>query len=148
MFKGFHHDLDLSKLFAGYFQVYLGQIPAQAFDRINENFIRTTFFELCSRYLSSYCSFALEVNYPSGRSDWEMLGRPEGKWRNQKWMVEFKYYPKNSCVKVEDLTQPDPKAVAQVKGYAADLKQSFPSFHIRTAVCMVQGAAGFKWFNV
>jgi hypothetical protein len=148
MFTAFVQDLDLGKLFAGYYRVYLGQIPAQAFDRINENFVRTTFFELCSRYLSWAFSFAIEVNYPSGRSDWEMLGRPEGDWRNQKWVVEFKYLPKSSGQNVNELVVPDPAAVAQVKAYAQDILASFPEYTIRTAVCVVQGRAGFKWFDV
>jgi hypothetical protein len=149
MFRQFREDRDLGKLFAGYYKEYLGQIPAQAFDKINENFIRTTFFELCSRYLSRYCSFGIEVNYPSGRCDWEMLGRPEAAaWHNQKWMVEFKYLRQNSGGNIADLTEPSADAVAQVHGYAKDSKAAFPAHTIRTAVCVVQGHAGFQWFDV
>jgi hypothetical protein len=148
MFSEFLKDRDLGKLFAGYYRVYLGQIPAQAFDRVNENFVRTTFFELCSRYLSRYFSFAIEVNHPSGRSDWEMLGRPEREWRNQKWVVEFKYWPRSSEQKLADLTDPDPADVAQVKAYAQDILVDFPDYVVRTAVCVVQGSAGFRWWNV
>ena len=63
--------------FAGYWEVYVGQLPAQLFDKMNENFFRTTFFELCSRYLSRDFTFGVEVNHPSGRSDWEMQGKPD-----------------------------------------------------------------------
>jgi hypothetical protein len=148
MFTAFLQDQDLGKLFAGYYRQYIGQIPAQAFDKINENFIRTTFFELCSRYLSMDFSFGIEVNYPSGRCDWEMLGRPEGQYHNQKWMVEFKYLRQNSGGNIADLTEPSADAVAQVHGYAKDSKAAFPAHTIRTAVCVVQGHAGFKWFDV
>jgi hypothetical protein len=148
MFSVFVKDSDLGKLFAEYYRVYLGQISAQAFDKINENFVRTTFFELCSRYLSWAFSFAIEVNYPSGRSDWEMLGRPESAWHNQKWVVEFKYQPKNSKQKITDLTAPEPADIAQVKGYAQHILASFPEYQIHTAVCVVQGSAGFKWWDV
>ena len=55
--------------------MYVGQIPAQAFDKVNENFFRTTFYELCTRYLAPDFMFAIEVNHPSGQSDWE-AGRP------------------------------------------------------------------------
>ncbi len=51
-FEQFLLDLDLEKLFAGYWEVYVGQLPAQLFDHMNENFFRTTFFELCTRYLA------------------------------------------------------------------------------------------------
>jgi methionine salvage enolase-phosphatase E1 len=58
-FEQFLKTGDLDALFSGYFKTYIGQIPAQAFDKINENFIRTTFFELCTRYLSDYFTFAI-----------------------------------------------------------------------------------------
>ncbi len=148
MFSEFLQDLDLGKLFAGYYRVYLGQIPAQAFDQINENFVRTTFFELCSRYLSRDFSFAIEVNHPSGRSDWEMLGRPDKAFHKQKWVVEFKYLPKSDARKLEDLAAPETADVAQVRGYAQDILRDFPDYQIRTAVCVVQGRAGFRWWDV
>ena len=81
-FQQFLADLELGKLFAGYWEVYIGQLPAQLFDRMNENFFRTTFFELCSRYLARDFSFGVEVNHPSGRSDWEMLGKPDSRFAN------------------------------------------------------------------
>lgn len=45
----------------------LGQFPAQVFDKINENFIRCSFYELVSRYLSSCYTFAIEQNNSAGR---------------------------------------------------------------------------------
>ena len=92
-FRQFLIDLDLDKLFAGYWEVYVGQLPAQLFDKMNENFFRTTFFELCSRYLSRDFTFGVEVNHPSGRSDWEMLGKPDSPYANTKFLLEFKYTP-------------------------------------------------------
>ncbi len=50
-FEQFLVDLDLEKLFAGYWEVYVGQLPAQLFVKMNENIFRTTFSELCSRFL-------------------------------------------------------------------------------------------------
>ena len=54
MFRQFLYDHNLAALFAGYWEIYIGQIPAQAFDKANENFFRTTFYELCTRYLSRH----------------------------------------------------------------------------------------------
>jgi hypothetical protein len=54
MFRRFLADNDWAALFAGYWDRYVGQIPAQAFDQANENFFRTTFYELCTRYLSRH----------------------------------------------------------------------------------------------
>jgi len=70
-FRQFAKDLDLEKLFTGYFKRYLEQIPVQACDKVNENFYRTTFYELCTRYLSKNFVLNIEFNYPSGRSDFE-----------------------------------------------------------------------------
>ena len=64
MFAQFLRDHDLAALFAGYWQFYIGKIPAQAFDKANENFFRTTFYELCTRYLAPEFIFAIEVNHP------------------------------------------------------------------------------------
>ena len=63
-FRQFLVDLDVEKLFAGYWAVYVGQLPAQLFDKMNENFFRTTFFELCSRYLSSILPSAWKSTTP------------------------------------------------------------------------------------
>ncbi|MEN9354498.1 MAG: hypothetical protein RL318_1823 [Fibrobacterota bacterium] len=147
-FKAFRSDLDLGKLFDGYWKTYMGQIPAQAFDKVNENFIRTTFFEVCTRYLSRHFSFGIEVNYPSGRCDFEMTGRPEGAYRNRKWIVEFKYHTKSSGVDLEKIVAPDPVDVAQVEGYKRDALAQFPELSIRTAVCVVVGNVGFRWFDL
>lgn len=55
---------------------------------------------------------------------------------------------KSAPQKLEELTAPDPADVAQVKAYANDILSQFPEYSIRTAVCVVQGRAGFRWFDV
>jgi hypothetical protein len=144
-FIAFKKGLDLGALFAGYWKVYIGQIPAQVFDKMNENFFRTSFFELCSRYLSKHFSFGIEVNYASGRCDFEMLGRPEGIYKNQKWMIEFKYL--TNKVKIENLLQATAEDVAQIEGYKKDSLAIFPEHTVKTAVCYIVGNQGFKWFD-
>jgi hypothetical protein len=94
IFVRFLKDGDWSALFAGYWREYVGQIPAQAFDKANENFFRTTFFELCTRHLPRYFSFAIEVNRPGGRSDWEAVGRDGTLFANRAALIEFKHYPR------------------------------------------------------
>ncbi len=49
MMRAFVHDLDLKALFAGYWKEYVSQLPSPIFAQVNENFYRTTFYELCSR---------------------------------------------------------------------------------------------------
>ena len=62
--------------------------------------------------------------------------------------MEFKYLPKSDALKLEDIVTPDAADVAQVRGYAQDILKDFPEYVIRTAVCLVQGSAGFRWFDV
>lgn len=147
-FAAFRKDQDLEALFACYHKVYLGKIPAQAFDKVNENFVRTSFFELCTRYLLQQFTFAIEVNYPSGRSDFELLGRPDSPYRHRKWLVEFKYLPKTATQEFKRIASAPADAVTQVKSYAASILQDFPQYTVQCAVCVVHGAEAYKWWNV
>jgi len=149
-FEQFLTDLDLEKLFAGYWEVYVGQLPVQLFDKMNENFFRTTFFELCTRYLSQYFTFGVEVNHPSGRSDWEMLGKPDSAFANRKFLLEFKYAPMTDERKARllQLEAPLPEDVAQLKGYAEDIHREFPQFTMRKYVVYIVGRKGYVMFGV
>ena len=64
-YEQYTHDRELEPLIRNYFEQYLGQFPAQVFDKMNENFVRCSFYELCSRYLSWAYTFALEQNNPA-----------------------------------------------------------------------------------
>ncbi len=149
-FEQFLLDLDLEKLFAGYWKVYVGQLPAQLFDKMNENFFRTTFFELCSRYLARDFTFAVEVNHPSGRSDWEMLGKPDSPYAKIKFLLEFKYTPVKDEHKSHwlRLVAPLPEDVAQVTQYAADIRREFPQFAIHKYIVYIVGRKGFVMFHL
>ena len=149
-FEQFLIDLDLDKLFAGYWEVYVGQLPAQLFDKMNENFFRTTFFELCSRYLSRDFTFGVEVNHPSGRSDWEMLGKPDSPFANTKFLLEFKYTPMKDEHKSNllQLEAPLPEDVAQVTRYAEDIHREFPQFTIHRYIVYIVGRKGFTLFHL
>jgi hypothetical protein len=41
---------DIESPFAGYWREYVSQLPEAIFQQVNENFYRTTFYELCSTY--------------------------------------------------------------------------------------------------
>ena len=147
-FEQFTKDHSVKTLFAGYYRVYLGQFPAQSFDKMNENFIRNTFYELCNRYLSSEYLFALEQNYPSGRADWEITGRPGTPYHKNKQIVEFKYFPSKDAKHILALEVPHPEDVEQVCRYAADAKELLPDFHIRQFVIYVVANKGYKIWEV
>lgn len=150
LFELFAADNDLKKLFAGYYKEYLGQFPAQAWDKINENFVRCTFYELCVRYHSWDFTFSMEVNYPSGRSDWEMTGKYHTKYKDTKTIIEFKYVPGSAkeADKILSLGAPFKEDKDKVLGYRKDALQIFPHFSIDAIVLYVIGNKGFRLFQV
>jgi hypothetical protein len=149
-FTEFNKDFDLEKLFGNYWKTYVSQIPAQAFDKVNENFYRTTFYELCTRYLSWDFVFNIEVNYPSGRSDWEMLGKYHTEFKNLKWVAEFKHFSKDEAKKsgIYDIKEALPEHAKQVSGYAQDILMDFPEYNITKWVIYTISHETFRVFKV
>lgn len=147
-FEQFTHDHSIETLFSGYYRVYLGQFAAQSFDKMNENFIRNTFYELCNRYLSSDYLFAIEQNYPSGRADWEITGRPGTAYHKNKQIVEFKYFPAKEAKRILPLAEPSAADAEQVCRYAADAQEMFPDFKIRKYVIYIAGNKGYKLWEI
>jgi len=150
MFRQFLKDHDWAALFAGYWKQYVGQIPAQAFDKANENLFRTTFYELCTRYLSHYFMFAIEVNHATGRSDWEAIGRAGTVFENKAALIEFKHYPKEKAARlgVMGWTEPPTDGVEQVNAYAADLLRRYPELTITRHVACTVSPADFRFFRL
>lgn len=135
-------------LVQNYFEQYLGQFPAQVFDKINENFIRCSFYELVSRYLSHCYTFAIEQNSSVGRSDFEMIGIPGTDYYTDDRVVEFKYYRSKDADRMLALTEPLAEHVEQVKGYAADTKRKFPNYHVRSYIVYICANKGWKCWEV
>jgi len=150
MFRRFLQDHDLEALFGAYWERYVGQIPAQAFDKVNENFYRTTFYELCNRYLPRHLVFSIEVNHPSGRSDWEAMGRSEKDFRNQALLIEFKHFSAEEAKRlgVADWTEPLPEDVEQVSAYAADIRSRYPEYAVRRHAVYTISHTGFRFFTI
>lgn len=149
-FRSFLKILDLEQLFAGYWTTYVGQIPAQAFDKMNKNFFRTTFYELCTRYLSQDFTFAIEVNYPSGRSDWEMLGKYHSNHRDMKYLLEFKYFSNEKGKKdgILDLEKALPQDIKQTDAYAKDIHKVHPEYNITKHIVYIVGNMGYRFFSL
>ena len=139
-YRVFVKDRRLEPLIENYFHAYLGQFPAQVFDKINENFIRCSCYEVMSRYLSNCYTFAIEQNVPTGRADLILTGVPGSTFHNDCRVIEFKYFKAKEAKVVEDLQAPRPQDVEQVNGYAADIKRQFPKYCMRTYVAYL--AAG------
>ncbi|MBC8453571.1 AAA family ATPase [PVC group bacterium] len=150
MFKGFLKDHNLAALFGGYWERYIGQIPAQAFDKVNENFIRTTFYELCTRYLFYDLIFSIEVNHPSGRSDWEAVGRPGKGFENQAILIEFKHFSRAEAERLDVLNWDNPQQedIEQVTGYANDIQAKYQELSIHCHVCYTISCDSFRFFKL
>ena len=101
---------------------------------MNENFIRCSFYELVSRYLSSCYTFAIEQNNSVGRSDFEMTGIPGTDYYTDEKMLT--------------LTEPLAEHIVQVKKYGEDTKRKFPNYHVRTYVVYICANKGWKCWEV
>ena len=148
VYERFTHERDFESLVRNYFEQYLGQFPAQVFDKINENFIRCSFFELVSRYLSSCYTFAIEQNNSEGRADFEMTGIPGTDYYTDDRLVEFKYYKAKEAEKMLELDVPLPEHVEQVHRYAEDTLRHFPNYKVRTYMVYICANRGWKCWEV
>jgi hypothetical protein len=142
---------DIEDLFAGYWHNYVMQLPEAVFTKMNENFYRTTFYELCSRFLSKWLTFNIERSYPSGRSDLEFVGKFNEKFAGRRWIMEFKYHSNTEFTKFhcnpEDFPL-QPEDVKQIRSYAEDLKREYPEANISLHLIYCFGNRGFRVFHM
>jgi Predicted AAA-ATPase/PD-(D/E)XK nuclease superfamily len=142
---------DIESLFAGYWREYVSQLPEAIFQQVNENFYRTTFYELCSRYLSSWLAFMVESSYPQGKSDLEFIGKFHEKFAGRRWVIEFKYYSNAELTKMKTtvdkftLKEADTE---QIRGYATGLRSQYAEARISLHVIYCFGNQGFRVFDV
>ena len=137
-------------LFDAYWQHYVkARIPAQAFDKMNENFFRTTFTSRCLDWLSTYYSFETEYNSPEGRCDF--LAVPKAGSPKSALLVEFKYFTNAAAEKGNVLgrTDPDAETVKQALAYRKALARR-PDWNHPIAVTVVEvcGNTGYNWFDL
>ncbi|MFH0966407.1 MAG: AAA family ATPase [Methanobacteriota archaeon] len=151
MMRGFVTHPDLSKLFADYWRIYIEQLPEAVFAQFNENFYRTTFYELCSRYLGTWFTWNLERFYPQERTDLEFVGKYHERFAGLRWVIEFKYYSNTEWTRmkstIEKFSAQD-KDIQQIKGYAEGLNHEYPEAKIRLFVIYCFGNQGFRVFEI
>ena len=137
-------------LFDAYWIHYVkARIPAQAFDKMNENFFRTTFISRCMDALTAYYSFEMEYNSPEGRCDFLAVPKPGSP--KPAMLVEFKYFTNAAAEKAKVLgrKKPDEETVAQALDYRTALARRPGWDHpILTAVVEVCGNTGYNWFGL
>ena len=137
-------------LFDAYWQHYVkARIPAQAFDKMNENFFRTTFTSRCLDWLADFYSFETEYNSPEGRCDFLAIPKPSVAKPAQ--LVEFKYFTNAAAEKGNVLgrTEPDAETVEQAFAYRKALARR-PDWNHPIAVTVVEvcGNTGYNWFDL
>ena len=148
IFRQFRKDLDLNALFAGYWDMYIGQFPAQMFDKANENFFRSTFYELCRRHLSADWVFEIEVNQHGGRTDLEFLGKHTTQYKNIKYLVEFKHFNNEKHKLWKSLTKPREKDINQLAVYEKAIANKFPELTITKWMIYTYKGKDWKVFKI
>ncbi len=147
--QAFSNKPELEPLFAGYWREYVSQLPEAIFQQVNENFYRTTFYELCSRYLSPWFSWHVERSYPQGRSDLEFVGKYSEIYAGLRWVIEFKYFSNAEFKKfkcsIADF-QLQSEDTAQIAGYVEGLTEEYPEARISQYVIYCFGNQGFRVF--
>ncbi len=151
LMQAFVNHPDLGTLFAGYWREYIGQFPEAIFTKVNENFYRSTFFELCSRYLSKWFTWNVERSYPSGKSDLEFVGKYHEQFAGLRWVIEFKYFSNAEWRKLNttiDAFALQPEDSVQIAGYVEGLRREYPEAQIEQFVIYCFGNQGFRVFAV
>ena len=138
------------EIFEAYWQQYVkARIPAQAFDKMNENFFRTTFTSRCMDVLPMFYSFETEYNSSEGRCDFLAIPKPGVAKPAQ--LVEFKYFTNAAAEKGNVLgrAEPDAETVEQALAYRKALARRPDWNHpIAATVVEVCGNTGYNWFDL
>ena len=137
-------------IFEAYWQQYVkARIPSQAFDKMNENFFRTTFTSRCMDVLPMFYSFETEYNSSEGRCDF--LAIPKLGVAKPAQLVEFKYFTNAAAEKGNVLgrAEPDAETVEQAFAYCKALARRPDWNHpIAATVVEVCGNTGYNWFDL
>jgi len=153
LMAGFINQPDIPKLFGGYWELYVSQLPESIFQQVNENFYRTTFFDLCRQHLSRYFTWAIESSYASGRTDLEFIGKYHTKFAGVRCLLEFKYYSNARFKKISrglpvSRFQALAEDIKQLKTYEAEWKKKHPGPGNKSFLVYCFGNQGFRVFPV
>ena len=140
-----------ANVFEQFWQHYVkARIPAQAFDKMNENFFRTTFASRTWDALPMFYTIEIEYNGPAGRCDF--LATPKPGLAKGAMLVEFKYFTKQDGAArlcADKAREPDAETLAQARRYRDSLLARPDWRHaVETAVVEVYGNLGYRWFPV
>ena len=149
--RRFTQDLDLEALFGAYWERYISQLPEAIFQQVNENFYRTTFYELCSRYLSKWFTWNVERSYPKGRTDLEFVGKYNECHAGVRMVIEFKYFSNSEFARMKTSIAdfiPRPEDTDQIAGYVEGLSREYPEARVSQHMIYCIGNQGWRVFDV
>jgi len=151
LFQNFLDNPKIEDLFEWYRNFYISQIPAQVFDQMNENFFRTTFFNLMSMFLSNYFIFWVEYQVPTGRIDYIMIWKFNNKFKKQVKIIEFKYRSKEKWIKekILQLKQANSKDIDQINRYWKDIQNwIYKWYSIEKIIIYIVSNTGYVSFKI
>ncbi len=146
-FRAFLKTPDWASVCAAFSAVKVSKIPAQAYDKANENLFRTMFYALCSSYLERHYRVSIESNLPSGQADFIAVPRPGTDYRTAT-VIEFKYYKNDDAKKlgVLDWTEPPAEVLDQAVRYAKDVQAIYPDYEVQHHVVCIAGSKGYRFW--
>ncbi|MEM7532888.1 MAG: AAA family ATPase [Chloroflexota bacterium] len=149
--RSFSHRPNLEALFRCYWEEYVQRLPEPIFMQVNENFYRTTFYQLCTQHLSTWFTWHVERPYANGKSDLEFVGKFNEKFAGLRWITEFKYYSKAKMqeknINIADFEALD-EDIDQLRGYARDLEREVEEIEVRQFLIYCFGNEGFQLFEI
>ncbi|MCP5049332.1 MAG: AAA family ATPase, partial [bacterium] len=155
LMAGFVNQPDIPTLFAGYWDLYISQLPEAIFQQVNENFYRSTFFELCRQHLSDDFTFEVERTYVTGRTDLEFVGKFHTQFAGLRYLLEFKYYSNAEWKKISaDINgniaqfQPTETDINQLKAYEKEWKKEHTRGEKKSFLVYCIGNQGFRVFPI
>ena len=140
------------EVFAVWWNYYVKRrIPAQAYDKMNENFFRTTFASRCMDALPMFYSVWSEFSVSAGRIDF--LASPKPGTGLKACLIEFKYMTGAEADRTHLLEKdhPEPADVRQALDYLESLVQDPNWSHgrnVEVVIVEVGGNRGYNWFPV
>ncbi len=145
--RSFFKTGDWAAVYAAFADVALAKVPAQAYDKANENFFRTMFYVQCACYMEGEYRVAIESNLPGGRADFVAVPYPGTSHRTAA-VIEFKYFRNAEAERLGVLgwTEPPAEAKAQADRYAADLHAIYPDYAVESHVVCIAGSKGYRFW--
>lgn len=149
-FRQFWRDRDLGKAFQSFWDNYICLIPAQAFDKANENFFRSMFFLIAHRHIPRSMDVNIEQNTHSGRYDLRFLGALDSPWKDYEMLVEFKHFSVDGAKEagIDSWTTPPQGDIDQVNQYAMEQLRIYPDATFSKHLIYTIGGKTFRHFEV